>query len=50
MLLLLLACTAGPAEPNDTPDATNDTSVFDEGYPEPLPLATEPLDTCPELE
>ncbi len=50
MLLLLLACTAGPAEPNDTPDATNDTSVIDEGCPEPLPLATEPLDTCPELE
>ena len=50
MLLLLLACTGGDADPEDTQDSVAETGDSVEGCPAPVPLATEPVDTCPELE
>lgn len=49
MLLLLLACSGGDADPNDTQDSVAETGDTEQGCPAPVPLATEPVDTCPEL-
>lgn len=52
MLLLLMACSGGASD-DDTTDSTDDTTQVDdtavEGCPAPVPLATEPVDACPEL-
>ena len=49
MLLLLLACSGGDADPNDTQDSVTETGDSAGGCAAPVPLGTEPVDTCPEL-
>lgn len=49
MLLLLLACTGGDTATDDAQDTQVDTGDPGEQCPAPVPLATEPVDTCPEI-